>query len=674
MVMSVRPAAAQIGQTSELEVAARYNLAGAYQVLVEGLGVTGEVVPAEESSKPDEKRPVGSIKIRLSVLSDALPGVRDLRIATPQGVSTVGQVVLVREAVVVDAGDNNKPESAQKIAVPCTLAGGIEKAEDIDCYAFTAQEGQSLVCHVQGGRIEDRIHDLQTHLDPVLTLRTSSGAVVSMADNTFAADPVLAHRFERSGDYVLEIRDVRYQGNADWQYAIEVSDQPWARSAFPPAVPPGSTMNLVLTGWNLPDSAVANWTAPGESENSTRWFSLTLGERQLNPVPMVICPLPLVTEPDPQPVQATGGLAEDPPLSVPFGWNGRLEAEADSDRVWFEAKKGDRFDLEVLARRLQSPVDPVLRIVNDQGGLVVENDDLSTGRHTHPDSRIEGWAAPGDGRFAAEVRDLHGRGGSDFLYFLRVERSQPGFALETDTDKTLLMPGTSGVVFVRAYRKNGFAGEITLAIDGLPQGVTASAGRILADGKDGCIILTAAPDAPVGVGQVSITGEGKWMADDGTEQTLSAKARTLQEVYLPGGGRGHFPVAMNTVSVSQPADVAAVRLSSHQLTLKPGESQRIDVTIERSGGYEKNITLDVQFRHLGSVYGDSLPPGVTLDESQSKTLLTGKETAGYLTFKAAADAKPVDAQQVSVMANVSVNFVMKMTYSSEPLWVTVTPP
>ncbi len=41
---------------------------------------------------------------------------------------------------------------------------------------------------------------------------------------------------------------------------------------------------------------------------------------------------------------------------------------------------------------------------------------------------------------------------------------------------------------------------------------------------------------------------------------------------------------------------------------------------------------------------------------------------------AAKDAKPVERQQITMMANVAINFVMKMTYASEPLFVTVEAP
>ena len=83
------------------------------------------------------------------------------------------------------------------------------------------------------------------------------------------------------------------------------------------------------------------------------------------------------------------------------------------------------------------------------------------------------------------------------------------------------------------------------------------------------------------------------------------------------------------------------------------------------------MTLDVVYKHLGSVYGNSLPPGVTLDGGNSKTLLTAGATEGHITLKAADDAPPVEPQLVPVMANVSINFVMKRTYTGQSLRVRV---
>ena len=77
----------QVGQTTECEVSARYNLHGAYQVFVTGTGVAATVDPPKDVK--GAKPMVSRLKVRFQVAADALPGVRDVRIATPQGASTV---------------------------------------------------------------------------------------------------------------------------------------------------------------------------------------------------------------------------------------------------------------------------------------------------------------------------------------------------------------------------------------------------------------------------------------------------------------------------------------------------------------------------------------------------------------------------------------------------------
>jgi hypothetical protein len=117
-----------------------------------------------------------------------------------------------------------------------------------------------------------------------------------------------------------------------------------------------------------------------------------------------------------------------------------------------------------------------------------------------------------------------------------------------------------------------------------------------------------------------------------------------------------------------------VKISPTAITLKPGEAKKVEVTLERAPGFKGNVTLDTVYQHLGVIFGDSLPPGVSIDDKTSQTLLTGDQAKGTLTLKAATDAKPVQSQQVPVMAHVSINFVMKWTYCGEPLLVTVEGP
>src|SRR5262249_52898929 len=156
---------------------------------------TGEVDPQKpDPKKPNTKRPADKLLIHFKVTPDALPGPREVRIATPMGVSTVGQIVVVRDPIVREAATNDTMKTAQPVTLPATLCGAFEKREDVDYFKFQATAGQALTFHVRCQRLEDKIHDLQEHADPILTLRNSTGTVLAVNDNAFFADPLLHYK------------------------------------------------------------------------------------------------------------------------------------------------------------------------------------------------------------------------------------------------------------------------------------------------------------------------------------------------------------------------------------------------------------------------------------------------------------------------------------------------
>ena len=680
MVMSLKPIAVQAGKESEVEFVSRYSMLGAFQVLTTGDGLSGQVLHPEV--KPGEKPELTKMKVKFTATEAALPGVRDVKIATPQGVSTVGQLVVVRDPVIVEAAKNDDLSQAQDVTLPAVLCGCIEKAEDLDFFKFKVEAGTELHFHTRCARLQDRIHDLQNHCDPMITLRNSAGSTIAASDNYFFGDPFLSHRFEHAGEYTLEIRDVRYEGNPYWEYAVEVSTRPFVTNLYPLGVALGQETPVKLIGSQLPQPSLMPLKIASDATLGAGWTRLSYGSEVTNPAPIFVTDLPIVMEAD-----VTNDTPEGAQLvTLPVGINGRISQESDVDCFKFEAKKGEKFTFEVRARRYQSSLDSNLRILNDKGAVLQENDDLRDLKRGSADSRIENWAAPADGTYTLEIRDMHLRGGESFLYFIEVTKAEPHFKLYADTDKTLLGPGGNGVMFVKIDRKNGFDGEVQLHVDGLPSGVTAVCGRILA-GKfdDGCIIFKAAADAPMSVGNVSIRGTSTMKMTETETRELASVAGVYQETYQPGGGRGHWPVDTHTLSIGAPTDIRAIKLSDkdqsmktmpeggYEVTLKPGESKTIEVTIERAEGFDKNVTLDVMFQHLG-IFANTLPPGVKFDEGKSSKLITGKNVKGHVVITADASAAAIERQLIPVTANVSLNFVMKTTFSAEPLWLTIVKP
>ncbi len=667
MLMSIKPVAATVSQSSEHTIISRYTMFGAYEILVSGQGVTGEVLPMTMTPEEAAKKPLEQLKVRFHVAADALPGVRDVRVVMPVGVSTVGQLVIGTGPVTSESSANDSLDKATVVQIPATICGCVEKAEDVDFYKFQATAGQALTFHVLAGRLQDKIHDLQLHCDPILILRNATGVTIAASDNYFRADPLLSHQFEQAGEYALEIRDVRYQGNQYWEYAIEVSSQPFVECVFPLGVSRGKATEVQAAGFLLPAKPLSINIDQG-ARLGEQWLTINTGEQRTTPFSVEATDLPLSLE-----AAADNNKPEQAqPISIPGGLNARLETEGDVDYFSFEAKKGEAYSLEIIARRRNSAIDSHLRLLNEKGVQLQLSDDLKIGKRNYSDSWLENWVVPADGKYFIEIRDVHLRGGERFPYFLQVTRCLPYFELYLDTDKTQIPLGSHGVIFCRVERKCGFTGPVDLAIEGLPPGVTATCGRIQG-GKavDGVIVLSADHDAQLGCDLLKVRGTAVHEAADGTKLELTAIALPYQETYQPGGGRGHWPVETHIAAVTDYGDLRGVAVSHTEIRLKQGESQKIEVTIDRSPEFKTNVTLDMLYRHLASNFGDSLPQGVTLDDKQAKTLLAGSDTKGFVTIKAAADAPPVENHISVVMAHVSLNFVMKTTYCSPPIRISV---
>jgi hypothetical protein len=101
----------------------------------------------------------------------------------------------------------------------------------------------------------------------------------------------------------------------------------------------------------------------------------------------------------------------EPPLAV----EGHCD-ELANDYYRFHARKGQRLSVEVVANRLGSPLDPLLRLLDATGKeLAYCDDDAAAGA----DARLR-FIAPASGEYFVEVRDVGYQGGSRYRYRLRL--------------------------------------------------------------------------------------------------------------------------------------------------------------------------------------------------------------------------------------------------------------
>jgi hypothetical protein len=650
MITHCTPVAIERGKATEVLVEGQMNFHGSRQVLVAGQGIKATVILVPVGKNDPKQRPVTrSVKLRFEVDPDAALGVREFRIASTLGLSSLGQILVVDEPVILEQGVNNTLAQAAPISIPAVVCGRIEAAEDVDYFRFSAKAGQHLTFEVFGARLEDKIHDLQKHLDPLVALFDPEGREVAASDDSYFADPLLTYKIPKDGYYTIQIRDAKYDGDARWVYALRATDRPYVSHVFPMAANPRSTVNVTPVGSAKESLPRLTMTAP--SLAGTHALQADVAGRTTNPFAFHVTSLPIVSEQEPNDTidQATR-------ISVPCVVNGRIGARRDLDHFVFPGRKAQPLRLEVRSRRfgtlLQSGLDSFVEILSMKGQVVASNDD-DIGK----DSGLV-FNPPADGDYVVRVRDLNSKGGDTFVYCLEIAPAQQSFAIRVDPGKAMIGPGSSTPWYVTVTRANGFSGPVDVAVEGLPDAVSVNRLTIPSTMTQGLLVLNAGTDAKLGAAPVRVIGRAV-VGDKPVERI----ATVSEEIYLPGGGRGRFEAEMPAVAVTEPSDILAVSVSPARISLRPGQEVRLDVTIKRRADYDKSVTLDVLLRHLGTVFGNPLPPGVTVVEGKSKTLI-GTGNTGHIVLKAAPDAAPIEGVPVSVLAHVSINFVVKISYSS----------
>jgi hypothetical protein len=427
------------------------------------------------------------------------------------------------------------------------------------------------------------------------------------------------------------------------------------------AANPGQTIEVEPIGSAALTSPNAKITAPTTPGIHLVSAELPGGVRT-NPTTLIVSPLPQVREQEPNDTPDKANR-----ITIPCGINGRIDKPRDLDHFVFKATKGRAIRFEVQARRfgtpLQSSLDSVLDVMDMKGAILASNDDLF--------GKDAGLVfTPGaDGDYILRIRDLNSKGGPTAVYYIEADWAKPDFTLRVDGDKAMIGPGSRTAWFVHVVRSNGFTGPVKVEVKGLPQGVTVNPLVIPATMTQGLLVVSADPQARMGGGNVEVIGTGE-ITFDGKSEKLTRTAAVNQEIYLPGGGRGRFDVVLQTVGVTEASDILEVEVTPSEVRLKPGQEVKLEVTIKRRGDFDKGVSLDVLLRHLNTVYGNPLPPGVTIVEGKSKTLL-GNGSKGHIVLKAAPDAAPIEAVPICVMAHVSINFVVKTNYASPPILVSV---
>ncbi len=426
-----------------------------------------------DPKRQDNKQLAESVILRLEIAPDAAKGPRTVRLFGKNGISNpltifIGDFPEERRP----APQMPVPEAPPNIRFPVVLNGQIMPGQS-DRYLFHADKGERLVFLVQARDLMPYLADaVPGWFQAVLTIFDGAGREVATAQaERFAPDPVLAFDVKESGDYQLEIRDALHRGREDFVYRITAGNIPFVTGIFPLGGSSGSATTVEVSGWNLPRQSLSTRVPPGEGIQPVSQLANGFATADVAFAHDTI-PETFAVEPD-------NDIAHAALVAVPTTINGRIESPGDGDVFAVKCKKGEPLELEVFARRLNSPLDSYLRITDISGRQIAYNDDqedVGSGFLTHhADSRIH-FVPPSDGLFYVRLGDAQRQGGKEFSYRLRLDRPRPDFALRTVPSGINGTPGASVPVTVHALRKDGFSGDINLSV--APAGFVLSGGCI----------------------------------------------------------------------------------------------------------------------------------------------------------------------------------------------------
>ena len=261
-----------------------------------------------------------------------------------------------------ERGDHATRADAQRIALNLTVDGRL-LAEDLDWYAFEADQGQVVRAEVQAVRLG--LSDIDVQMEAF----GPDGQLIARWDDSplGKADPLACFVATQTGTHWLCLRDVAYRGSSAFAYRLHVGTFPRPLGVLPCGGKPGETLTVQLLGDGEPGEAVL--TLPKE-DGLHNVFVSKHGKS---------CPTPIAVVVDNRANFVEGNLPSEPP-SAPCAYHGVIAAAHEEDSFAFVATKGERLSIQVRARNLNSPLDPILTIRDAAGKDLTSIDDGVTGQ------------------------------------------------------------------------------------------------------------------------------------------------------------------------------------------------------------------------------------------------------------------------------------------------------
>ncbi len=637
------PMGARAGSTVDVEIRGS-SLDGANTMLVHGKGLSGTVTPGnakvDESNKPIWQNRCGSchelrspanrsltpaqwaatvdrmVKVRAAPLSadeatkvsqylvgaakagrvtaqiavgnNTLPGIYEIRIVTPRGISSPYYFEVGNLTEVIGAG--GKMDEAQPVTLPCIANGCFMSGGERHFFKFTAHKGDHDVFNLKAFRYN---MTNQFYFSPNLRLYNDAGKQISENHGYYQMDPVIDWECPADGSYTLEVRDLMGRPNPGSVYRMTMGKLPYDAVAVPPAGQAGVETSATVAGKVAEGSAAYKFTAPED-------LGVTTAPSPYGPVPYFVSKFSVVRD----------DSAKGAPAQLPAAFTGVIAKPGVVEA--FAVQGNGTFEFEGYSTRLSSPVALSVSLVKPDGGGVG-----SFGN----DGRMTVTLQAGI-TYQLRVANANGQGGPDSVFAIEARPAHPGLECVLRPDNITIRPGVATAARVILTRREGITGDVTISAENLPAGVTVAPVVITPDRDTAWLEFKAAPGAALAQSPIKVYATAHGPAGD-----VKTEAIPQEEFRL-----NNDPRARNwsdaTVTIRGQADFSLEFASIREpILVHPRKATPVKVRIKRRDGFKGSVTIYLSGLPLGWVANAEATTG---DEVTLNVRPDGNNTAPFL--------------------------------------------
>jgi hypothetical protein len=549
------------------------------------------------------------VKATLTIAADCRLGEHQLRLRTAGGVSEVRTFWVGSMTNLSEVEPNNDVAKAQRVPLNSTVGGTIP-SEDVDQFVVTVEKGQRLTAEIEGMRLG------RGAFDPYIAILDQKGGLLAGCEDSPLGfqDGIVSLIVPETGDYMVQVRDSAYAGRDDYHYRLHVGTFPRPLAVYPVAAQAGSSVAAKFIGdvkgdfeqqLKMPSTPQDKFGAFAEGAPSPNWMRVTA--------------FPTALEVEPNDTREQAGEAR----SAPVVFNGILAKPGDHDWFRFRAKKGEALQVSVYARRLRSPVDSSIQVVNAKGSVVGDNDD-SAG----PDSSLN-FKPDEEGEYSVLVRDHLKRGGPGFVYCVEVAPVQPSLSVkipevarnDTQSRQYIAVPRGNRFASLISIKRTSAPGDLSFSMDGLPKGMrllpTTMPGKV----DQFPVVFEADADAPIAGALLDLVGS--------TTNGLHGRFQNDIELVQGPNNSSYYGTRVDKLMVAvTEAAPFKIHIAEPKVPLVQGGPMNLEVAVERESGFDEPINVRLVWR----------PPGVSA--LPDMTIAKGSNSVEYvLNAKADADLR-----------------------------------